>query len=173
MSKGAPSRGRASMEVTEEWATAIGWCAIHFGDIEHFVQTIIENLASEKLAESIKKLYLSERLKVLDGLLQSVGLTETESEHWSAIYRKLEKLKKDYRNPLAHGAPLPFIFLTQENQIVTGVHHVTHRNPQKDLTLAQVQSAAKEARAAHEKFQETLLQILVRLQREERIPILK
>lgn len=162
-----------SMEVTDEWATAIGWCAIHFGNIEHFTQTVLVYLASEQLAESVKRLYLSDRLRVLDAFLQSFGLTQWEAARWSAIYKQVEKLKDDYRNPLAHGAPLPFIFEQMDGRIVSGVQHSTHRNPARTLTLEQIQAAAEDIRAAHIEFDQTLLEIVTRLNNEGRVPPFK
>src|SRR5437879_4103356 len=107
--KNAQQKNTDSMEVTEEWAVAVGWSVIGFGNIEQFLTTMIQYFASETFADSTKKLQLSDRLRVLDGLLQSVGLTAREASRWSQIYKKIDKLREDYRNPLAHGAPLPFI----------------------------------------------------------------
>ena len=55
------------------------------------------------------------------------------------------------------------MLLTPDERLITGVQHSTHRNPERTLTLEQVQGAAQEMRSAHREFEDLLLEIAARL----------
>lgn len=133
----------------EAWAPLLGRIVIAFGNIEHAAVSLIAAATSQTFGGRASKLPLQPRLQVLDGLLRPPSLDAPLVEHWSVALSRVEDLRRNYRNAIAHGAPVVDIYEDRSGNVTFRLSHVSARLPVKSMTFAEIAKAASACEQAH------------------------
>lgn len=155
----------------EAWAPLLGRIVIAFGNIEHAAVSLTSACTSQAFAARVSKLKLQPRLRVLDELLRHESIATPLLDCWSAALSRVDELRHDYRNAIAHGAPVVNMHENEDGTFTFSLAHAAARLPLKRLTLAEVQTAADQCEQAHLDMVATATDILQNLALRRLLPI--
>jgi hypothetical protein len=129
-----------------------------FGNIEHAAVSLVRNCTSrpdcaEGYGNRAAGMKLARRLAMLDALMREPGVAAEIASRWRNAFGEVERLRREYRNAVAHGAPVVSIYEIEDSgEVVFEFVQSTPDKPNRRAALKEIQRAAEDAEGAHVEF---------------------
>lgn len=116
------------------WATQVGRFVLAFGEIEHTCISCLEKIPQPGLGKTAATLLLSQRLLLLEDVLQS--RPEAACERLLALVRDIKGVTSK-RNLLVHNM-LKFCFYMHDGKVTGVLEMSSSRNPKQRITYDEI-----------------------------------
>jgi len=142
--------GSGMLAVREQWQLAVGRFLLSFGEVESVISSLIVDLPSERIFESVGFSRLSSRIRLVRQILSQRGLPDELVSRLDAVLAEVSSLSKD-RNVVAHN-PLYWSFFDSAGNAKVEINIFPFLKPEKRISLARLQTLGAMADSLSERI---------------------